>query len=63
MRRYTNTFNHGCLYVTESTDHYELSPTLDITLENSPVKPEEVLADAGYNTETIFKYLNQEEIE
>ena len=45
-----------------ATDHYELPPTMQIAIENSPIKPSEVLADAGYNTEITFKFLNKEEI-
>lgn len=46
-----------------ATDHYELPPTLQRAIENSPEKPEEVLADAGYNTETTFSFLKKENIE
>ena len=46
-----------------ANDYFELSPTLKIAIENSPVKPNEVLADAGYNSETTFVFLNKEEIE
>jgi len=46
-----------------ATDHYELPPTLERAIENSPQKPQEVLADAGYNTEITFSFLKKENME
>jgi len=46
-----------------ANDCFELPPTLQKAIENSPVKPVEVLADAGYNSEITFVFLNEENIE
>ena len=46
-----------------ANDCFELPPTLQKAIENSPVKPVEVLADAGYNSEITFVFLKKEDIE
>ena len=42
------------------SDHHELPPTMDKTVENLPVKPNKVSADTIYKQEPTLQYLEKE---
>lgn len=44
-------------------DCFELPPTLQKAIENSPIKAVKVLTDAKYNSEITFLFLKEEDIE